>query len=162
MSFRSESQPARPLDATDWRILRELQADGRLSFNELGRRVSLSPPAVAERVRRLEEQGVITGYHARIDAAAVGKGLTVFALATVDFARAEAFEAAVLRHPAITDCHSTAGAGDYLLRIVAADVADLDHLLRKELSQLPGVQRYTTTVCMKAIKEGGMVMAASS
>ena len=53
MAFRNE----RPLDGTDWRILRELQADGRLSYNELGRRVSLSPPAVAERVRRLEESG---------------------------------------------------------------------------------------------------------
>ncbi len=147
------------LNRIDLSILRILEADARISFAALAERVGLSKSPCWSRVQALEKQGVITGYHARIDAAAVGKGLTVFALATVDFARAEAFEAAVLRHPAITDCHSTAGAGDYLLRIVAADVADLDHLLRKELSQLPGVQRYTTTVCMKAIKEGGMVMA---
>ena len=60
------------LDAVDWRILTELQADGRLSYNELSRRVALSPPAVAERVRRLEERGVITGYHAHVDLSAVG------------------------------------------------------------------------------------------
>ncbi|MEY9213194.1 Lrp/AsnC family transcriptional regulator [Thermobifida halotolerans] len=60
------------LDAVDWRILTELQEDGRLSYNELSRRVALSPPAVAERVRRMEERGVITGYHAHVDPAAVG------------------------------------------------------------------------------------------
>jgi Lrp/AsnC family leucine-responsive transcriptional regulator len=64
VTFRSE----KPLDAVDWRLLAELQSDGRLSFKELGRRVNLSAPAVAERVRRLEEAGVITGYRAEIDA----------------------------------------------------------------------------------------------
>jgi Lrp/AsnC family leucine-responsive transcriptional regulator len=62
-------------DPTDWRLLAELQADGRLSFNELARRVHLSPPAVAERVRRLEETGVITGYHAHVDLAKTGRAV---------------------------------------------------------------------------------------
>ena len=62
MTFQTE----RPLDDTDWQVLKELQADGRLSFHELGRRVGLSAPAVAERVRRLEEAGVIAGYQARV------------------------------------------------------------------------------------------------
>ncbi|WP_297515002.1 Lrp/AsnC family transcriptional regulator [uncultured Caulobacter sp.] len=146
------------LSRVDLAILRVLEADARISFATLAERVGLSKSPCWSRVQALEKQGVIAGYRARIDAKAVGKGLTVFALATVDFARHEAFEAAVLRHPSITDCHSTAGDGDYLLRIVAADVEDLDTLLRKELSRLPGVQRYTTTVCMKAIKEGGGVM----
>lgn len=149
------------LSRVDLAILRILEADARISFAALAERVGLSKSPCWTRVQALEKQGVITGYRARIDAKAVGKGLTVYALATVDFARAEAFEAAVLRHPAIIECHSTAGAGDYLLRIVAADVADLDHLLRKELSLLPGVQRYTTTVCMKAIKEDGLLMAGN-
>lgn len=147
------------LSRIDLSILRILEADARISFAALAERVGLSKSPCWTRVQALEKQGVITGYRARIDPKAVGKGLTVYALATVDFARAEAFEAAVLRHPSIIECHSTAGAGDYLLRIVAADVADLDHLLRKELSLLPGVQRYTTTVCMKAIKEDGLLMA---
>jgi Lrp/AsnC family leucine-responsive transcriptional regulator len=146
------------LSRIDLSILRILEADARISFAALAERVGLSKSPCWTRVQALEKQGVITGYHARLAAKAVGKGLTVYAQATVDFARAEAFEAAVLKHPAITDCHSTAGAGDYLLRVVAADVEDLDHLLRKDLSQLPGVQRFTTTVCMKAIKEGGGLM----
>lgn len=150
-----------PLSRMDLSILRILEADARISFAALAERVGLSKSPCWSRVQALEKQGVITGYRAQVDAKSIGKGLTVFALATVDFARHEAFEAAVMRHPSITDCHSTAGAGDYLLRIVAADVEDLDHLLRKELSLLPGVQRYTTTVCMKAIKEGGLLMAGA-
>lgn len=147
------------LSRIDLSILRVLEADARISFAALAEKVGLSKSPCWTRVQALEKQGVIAGYRARIDARAVGKGLTVYALATVEFTRAEAFEAAVLRHPAITECHSTAGAGDYLLRVVAADVADLDQLLRKDLSQLPGVQRYTTTVCMKAIKEDGLLTA---
>ncbi|HEV8192509.1 MAG TPA: Lrp/AsnC family transcriptional regulator, partial [Ktedonobacterales bacterium] len=68
MAFQSE----RPLDSTDWSILRELQQDARLSYNELGRRVGLSAPAAAERVRRLESAGVITGYGARVDPTKMG------------------------------------------------------------------------------------------
>src|SRR5260370_17850805 len=68
-------QSERPLDATSWKILRELQRDARLSYNELGRRVGLSAPAAAERVRKLEDAGVITGYGAQIDPAKVGMPL---------------------------------------------------------------------------------------
>lgn len=66
------------MDQTDWRILGELQRDGRLSYNQLARRVNLSPPAVAERVRRLEERGIITGYQVRVDPAKAGLPLTAF------------------------------------------------------------------------------------
>lgn len=68
MAFQSQSS----LDGTDWQILRELQQDARLSFNELGRRVNLSAPAAAERVRKLEDKGVINGYSAQINPAKVG------------------------------------------------------------------------------------------
>jgi Lrp/AsnC family leucine-responsive transcriptional regulator len=74
MTFRSE----KPLDDVDWRLLEALQAAGRLSFKELGRRINLSAPAVAERVRRLEETGVITGYRADVDARRAGQPLQAF------------------------------------------------------------------------------------
>jgi Lrp/AsnC family leucine-responsive transcriptional regulator len=70
IDLRSEGEP---VDAMDWAILRELQSDARLSFSELSRRVHLSPPAVAERVRRFEETGVVTGYHAHVDLAKAGR-----------------------------------------------------------------------------------------
>src|SRR5688500_2982658 len=72
------SRTERQLDTTDWQILHELQADARLSFNEIGRRVGLSAPAVAERVRRLEDADIVTGYRARVNPAKVGLGLTAF------------------------------------------------------------------------------------
>jgi Lrp/AsnC family leucine-responsive transcriptional regulator len=72
------SRTERQLDTTDWQILHELQADARLSFNEIGRRVGLSAPAVAERVRRLEDADIVTGYHARVNPAKVGLGFTAF------------------------------------------------------------------------------------
>ena len=68
-------QSERPLDSTDWKILRLLQQDARLSYNELGRRIGLSAPATTERVRRLEEAGIITGYSAQIDPTKVGMPL---------------------------------------------------------------------------------------
>lgn len=74
MAFRSE----KPLDGIDWQIVEELQADGRLSLKELGRRINLSAPAVADRVRRLEESGVITGYRAQIDAGRAGYPILAF------------------------------------------------------------------------------------
>lgn len=147
------------LDRTDLAILRVLEADARISFAELADRVGLSKTPCWTRVQALERRGVIKGYRAQLEAAALGKGLTVFAVVEVEFARHEAFEAAALRHPAITECHTTAGEGDYLLRMVAADVGELDQLLRKEISQLPGVRRFSTTICMKAIKQDGALTA---
>jgi Lrp/AsnC family transcriptional regulator, leucine-responsive regulatory protein len=72
------SRTERSLDDLDWQILGELQSDGRLSFNELSRRVNLSPPAVAERVHRLEDSGLITGYHACVDARRAGHQVSAF------------------------------------------------------------------------------------
>jgi Lrp/AsnC family leucine-responsive transcriptional regulator len=79
-SFPAGASADRPFepDAVDWRLLAELQADARLSFNELSRRVHLSAPAVAERVRRMQEAGVITGYHTAVDPAAVGQPVRAF------------------------------------------------------------------------------------
>jgi Lrp/AsnC family leucine-responsive transcriptional regulator len=74
MTFRSE----KPLDAIDWHLVAELQADGRLSYKELGRRINLSAPAVAERVRRLEETGVLAGYRAVVDARRAGYPILAF------------------------------------------------------------------------------------
>jgi Lrp/AsnC family leucine-responsive transcriptional regulator len=131
MSFRSESQPARPLDATDWRILRELQADGRLSFNELGRRVSLSPPAVAERVRRLEEQGVITGYHARVDPARAGLPLTAFVQmrCRLDHCLLKTSESS--DYPEVVEVHKLSGDHCSMLKVRAASMGHFEGLLER-------------------------------
>jgi Lrp/AsnC family leucine-responsive transcriptional regulator len=117
-------------DAVDWLLIDELQRDGRLSYNELGRRVRLSPPAVAERVRRLEEQGVITGYHAHIDPAKVGR--TVAALVRMSCYGPNC----LLRHPevvaqtrAILEVHRLTGDSCCLLRVAVQSMAEFEELI---------------------------------
>lgn len=117
-------------DAVDWLLIGELQQDGRLSYNELGRRVRLSPPAVAERVRRLEEQGVITGYHAHIDPAKVGR--TIAALVRMSCYGPNC----LLRHPevveqtaAILEVHRLTGDSCCLLRVAVRSMAEFEELI---------------------------------
>jgi Lrp/AsnC family leucine-responsive transcriptional regulator len=117
-------------DAIDWLLIDELQQDGRLSYNELGRRVRLSSPAVAERVRRLEEQGVITGYHAHIDPARVGR--TVAALVRMSCYGPNC----LLRHPdvveqtpAILELHRLTGDSCCVLRIAVRSMAEFEGLI---------------------------------
>ncbi|MBR7836520.1 Lrp/AsnC family transcriptional regulator [Actinospica durhamensis] len=117
-------------DAVDWLLIDELQQDGRLSYNELGRRVRLSSPAVAERVRRLEEQGVITGYHAHVDPAKVGR--TVAALVRMSCYGPNC----LLRHPevidqtpAILEVHRLTGDSCCLLRVAVRTMAEFEELI---------------------------------
>ena len=142
------------MDKIDWKILAELEGDGRLSFAELSDRVGLSKSPCWSRVRDLEAGGVIQGFNARIDPAALGLAVQCYAAVRIRLDGHEAFEAAVTAHPAIIECHTTAGDSDYLLRIYARSVEHLDELLRHELAKLPGVHRLSTTVCLKTIKAG--------
>jgi len=140
------------MDKIDRKILAELEMDGRLSFAELGERVSLSKSPCWSRVRDLERNGVILGYGAQINPAAVGLAVHCLVSVRISFDMHDAFEQAVIDHPAIIECHTTAGDSDYILRIHARSVEHLDDLLRHNLAKLPGVHRLTTTVCLKAIK----------
>ena len=143
------------MDRFDRAILAELERDGRIGFAELGQRVGLSKTPCWKRVQALERAGVIRGYRAQLDPAALGVGLNAFVQVMMDFTKHTEFEQAVLRHPAVLACHTTAGEGDYLLHVVADGVAGLDALLREDLSRLPGVQRFSTTVCLTTIKDHG-------
>ena len=119
----------RETDATTRRILEELQSDGRVSLAELGRRVGLSPPAVAERVSRLERDGVITGYHARIDPRAVG-----FALGVVIRVRPAPREiakvAALARETSeVVECHRITGEDCFFMKAYVRDVEHLEEVI---------------------------------
>lgn len=141
------------MDRSDWAILAALEANGRISYGALGEAVGLSKTPCWTRVQRLEEQGIITGYRASIDRQTIGLSLVAFCEVTVDFAHHRDFEAAVLDHPAILECYSTAGRGDYLLKVVCRDVDQLDAILRMEISSISGVVRSSTTIGLKAIKQ---------
>jgi Lrp/AsnC family transcriptional regulator, leucine-responsive regulatory protein len=127
MAFRTE----RSLDATDWRILAELQADGRLSFNELGRRVSLSPPAVAERVRRLEESGVIAGYQARVDPARAGLPLTAFVQMRCRLDHCLLKTSKASDYPEVVEVHKLSGDHCSMLKVRAASMEHFEGLLER-------------------------------
>lgn len=117
------------LDDIGWRILEELQADARLSFAELGRRVHLSTPAVSERVRRMEEAGIIAGYHARIDPAAVGLAIRAMVRIKANRMSYERVRHAVQDVPEVVECHHLTGADDLLLTVLVRSVEHLEAVL---------------------------------
>lgn len=139
------------IDALDREILGHLQEHGRMSFRELGERVALSANAAADRVRRLEERGVIAGYRAVLNPAAAGRGLV--ALVDVRLASPEvsqAFERLVGAAEAVTDCAHVTGRFDYALRVVVADPGDLDTLIRT-LKTKGGVVETDTRIALRTV-----------
>lgn len=146
------------LDRVEMALLQALEGDARLSYAELGERVGLSKSPCWARVQDLQRRGVITGYRAEIDPAAVGLALHAFVEVSIDSARHEQFEAAVNLNPAVIECYTTAGQADYVLHVLVPGISELDDLLRARISRLPGVQRLESTVCMKTIKARSQVM----
>jgi Lrp/AsnC family leucine-responsive transcriptional regulator len=127
MTFRSE----KPLDALDWRLLAELQSDGRQSYKELGRRVNLSAPAVAERVRRLEEAGVITGYHAEVDARRAGFPLLAFVQMQCSLGSCLLKTSTSDDYPEIVEVHKLSGDHCTMIKVRAASLAHLEGLFER-------------------------------
>ena len=123
-----EPEEAR-LDEIDWRILEELQEDGRVSYTELGRRVALTAPAVAERVRRLEEAGVIKGFHADVDASKVGFPITAFVRWTSSGPDCSHLGDVAKEIPEIVECNRITGETSYILKILARSVGHLEQLI---------------------------------
>ena len=123
----SNSDPA--IDAISWKLLELLQENARRSFSELGRMVGLSSPAVAERVRRLEEAGVITGYHAAIDPAKIGVALLAFMRLSDVGDRGERVATLAREMPEVLECHRVTGEDSFILKIAAASITHLETLI---------------------------------
>jgi Lrp/AsnC family transcriptional regulator, leucine-responsive regulatory protein len=133
-----------PLDGLDWRILEGLQENARITFSELGRRVSLTPPAVAERVRRMEEAGVISGYRVELDHAKVGLPIMAFVRlrAAGDTKCLELGE--ITRDiPEILECHRVTGEDSYIVKVA---VRSVEHLERLVDSMMPYAETVTSLV----------------
>src|SRR5687768_10756380 len=126
MTFDSETPR---LDEIDWKLLEELQQDGRVSYTELGRRVALTAPAVADRVRRLEEAGVIKGFHADVDAAKVGFPITAFVRWTSSGPDCSHLGEVAKEIPEIVECNRVTGEASYVLKILARSVGHLEQLI---------------------------------
>lgn len=143
------------LDRTDRRLLAALQDDARLTVAELAERVALSTSPCWRRVRRLEQAGYIEGYHAHLSAAKLGYGITAFVSVvmgshTQDVARA--FEAAVQDIPQVVACHNVSGEYDFLLEVVATDLAAYGEFARNVLQGLPGVRELHSSFSLMSIK----------
>ena len=142
------------MDSFDLKAAYKLMHDARASWAELGAYLGLSAPAAAERVRKLEQRGIIRGYAALVDAASVG--LQLAALIAVTLERPEhraAFLQLVEGSPEIQECHHTAGEEDYILKVYCRDTRHLEQLLSNGIKGVPGVVKTRTTVILSTVKE---------
>ncbi len=143
------------LDATDWRIIRELQADGRITNVALAARVGLSPPPCLRRVRALEVAGLVTGYAATLDEAALGFDLMAFAMVGLHSqseADLRAFENRVLGWPVVREAYMLSGESDYILHCVAPDLPAFQEFITRELTAAPNVATVKTTLVIRRAK----------
>ncbi|MGI9381104.1 MAG: Lrp/AsnC ligand binding domain-containing protein [Methyloligellaceae bacterium] len=144
------------LDEIDRKILNELQSNGRISVVELSNRVNLTKTPCAERLRRLERNGVIEGYRAELNPAALEASYISFVQISLEQTTTEMFEKfyeAVNRIPEIQSCHMVAGGFDYLLKIRTRDVTHYRAVLGEHIATLPGVQQTHTYVVMETVKD---------
>ena len=143
------------LDDVDRRLLALLQQDGRMPVARLAEAVDLTAPPVHERLRRLEEAGILLGYAVRLDASRLGWRLTVFVSVTLALHRegsVKKFRDAVQEVPEILECHHLTGSADFLLRVVCRDTAHYEDLVLHTLTRLPGVERLNSSVVLSTFK----------
>ncbi len=137
------------LDQIDRRIVDTLRADGRITVNDLAERVGLSGSPTLRRLRRLEADGVIHGYQARVAPDAIGRGFSVWVTARLAVGDPEAqhgFETGLRAIESVTEAHHVTGDVDYLIRVDVADLSAYDHVIRNELATLPGQAHITSYV----------------
>jgi len=143
------------LDRIDRKLLRELQADGRVTTSDLSDRIGLSPTATADRVKRLTRDGFILGYRARLDPVKVGRGLLVFVEVLLDRTSPDVFDsfaAQVRRSGEVLECHMVTGGFDYLIKARVKDMASYRDFLGDVILPLPGVRETRTYAVMEEIK----------
>ena len=142
-------------DATDIRIIKELQQDGSLSNVELARRVHLSPSPCLARVKALEAAGVIQRYVALVNPKTLGLDLNVFiniSLKEQSKSALAAFEARIAEHEEVMECYLMTGDSDYLIRVAVVDIAALERFILEQLTPIPGVEKIRTSFTLKQVR----------
>jgi DNA-binding Lrp family transcriptional regulator len=146
---------SRTLDRVDRRILDTLQADARISNQELAKKVGLSPAPCWRRLRRLEDEGFIAGYATLLNGSTIGLPILAYALVTLENHHPETvrqFDRLIQDRPEVLECHSMSGANDYLLRIVAASMEAYEHFLSTQLLQAAAVRSVNTSFVLRTKK----------
>ena len=129
MALHGGLQNDRQLDSVGWRLLKLLQENARLSLRQIGEVIGLTAPAVSERVRRFEDVGILTGYHAEIDLAKVGLPILAFIHLTSNGTQSDRLREAVEGIPQVLECHCITGSESYILKVAVASVPRLEDLL---------------------------------
>jgi Lrp/AsnC family transcriptional regulator, leucine-responsive regulatory protein len=153
---RDRMQQTSELDSIDLKIVDLLQREGRLTMTELGERIGLSTSPCSQRVKRLEREGVITGYHARVNPAALGKALLVFVEITLAQKSEEVFKKvrSELEHmPEVLECHLVSGSFDYLVKARLGGMPEYRQLLGSMLKRIPVAAQSNSYVVMEEVKE---------
>lgn len=151
------------IDILDLKALDALTADGRITWADLASRLGLSAPAAADRVRRLEERGIIRGFTAVVAPASVGCLLTAFVAVTLDRPRDRIpFLQRVQALDEVQECHHVAGDDDYLLKVFCRDARHLDRIISDQLKSLDGVVKTRTTIVLDTAKEAVRVPLLSA
>ncbi len=148
------------LDAIDWRILRELQSDGRVTNIELSQRVGISAPPCLRRVRRLEETGIIRGYRAILNAPALGLDVVVFCMVGLhrqSDAKLKAFAETARKWPVVRQAWMVSGDSDFLLHCVARHLYTFQNFVIDELTPTPNVGTVRTALTIRQVKDAGPI-----
>ena len=142
------------MDKLDYEILDALKENARASASEISRRVSLSVPAVTERIRKLEQAGVIEKYTVKVGRKATGYHLMAFVFVTIaTVARNTFFQEKIVLEPCVLECHAIAGPNDYLLKVLVRDTDELEHFLSHTLKKIDGVVAINTIIRLSTLKE---------
>ena len=142
------------MDEIDCKILAALKENGRATSSEISKKVSLSVPAVAERIRKLEQSHVIEQYTVKLNQKALGYNLMAFILVNIDVPEnVESFRSQIIQGPNVLECHHIAGPNDYLLKVLVADTDELEHFISHVLKEINGVINSNTFIRLSTLKD---------
>lgn len=142
------------MDATDYAIIHELKENGRASSSEISKRVNLSIPAVAERIKKLEQAKIIQQYTIKINREKIEKSLLAFIFVSINGTEnIDNFRNVIVRHHCVLECHHVAGTYDYLLKVVMKDTLSLEDFLSNTLKKIKGVSSSNTIITLTTLKE---------
>jgi len=143
------------LDKIDLKILKILQENSKITNLDLSKRIGLSPAPTLERVKKLEQSGIIDSYHANVNAQAIGLDVKTFVLVSLAWKMENALEKFIAKIQAIdeiTECYIITGEADFLVKIVCKDIPSYEHILFKTLSQIEEIERLKTLMALSTIK----------
>jgi DNA-binding Lrp family transcriptional regulator len=144
------------MDSVDLKILKLLQENSKITNLDLSKQIGLSPAPTLERVKKLEQSGVIQSYHAKVDTAKLGLNISTFVLVSLAWQKENALEKfidQIQEIDEVTECYIITGDGDFLLRIICKDIGAYEQLLFKKLSQIEEIERLKTLMTLSKVKK---------